>query len=163
MLLGVGYSLRVVSVDSNLNVNWGTEVMYSQPGEGAIGQDLVALSNGNFVAIHGVSSQNLIESRVVCLNPQGQILWNKAILGSQSVEDMCPLPGGKIAILGRLTLPMQSCLMVLNSDGTVDWVKRIEDSNGWALGYDLLLTNDGNLITTKPNFWRTIFIYKMGF
>ena len=143
-IAAVGQSMRIFSLDSSMNVNWVKEI---SNGSYNIGENIVSLGNGRYLANHGTSSQMGNFNRIICFDQTGQILWNQEILGAESVWDVCALSNGNIAITGRMTSSLASWVMVIDPSGSVQWSKQIDDGLGYGLAYDILLLNDNAFLT----------------
>jgi hypothetical protein len=123
-----GYSFYVVKVDSSGSLQW-TDV-FSGPVSGSHGMSIASLPNGSILAGGICDYGNGGTGFLTKLATNGDSLWTAAYPPLNSVTDIVPGNGGKIAITGHC--------------------------NNWSDGYVAILDSNGNVltatITTVPQF-----------
>ena len=153
---GGGTDIYVFKVDEDGEYLWQYSYGESQEDE-TVGGGL--LPNGKIVVVANTTVTGRgQEIRVLCLNPDGTIDWQKRY-GEQGIDhdqyalDMDITANGDIVICGSAYNPdvsaMDYMLMKISAEGSSDWVKRKDVKSGDEAYTSLKASNDGSIYLTN--------------
>ncbi|MFN0013723.1 MAG: hypothetical protein ACKVU2_04170 [Saprospiraceae bacterium] len=131
----------------------GNQTAYKIYGDGnaseTFGKGVVALQNGWLL----VGSKTVIGSSgwMLRTNAAGDLLWSKTVAGTTRINQVVPLPDGRLLATGQATGGLMF-LMELTEDGTIIWQQNYTSGEG----RDLYVTMGGNacVVLGGTQIWK---------
>ncbi len=130
-------------------IEWVT--IYEEPDVSQPCHRIYQTSEGGYLAGSATQREGLPDFLMVKLNSHGDTLWTRAIgdpARNESINDFIILPENRCLAVGAVSAgsDVDACVMLINSDGTVDTSGYYDDGYYSASVTEVLMDNDSSFV-----------------
>ncbi|MFK7757630.1 MAG: T9SS type A sorting domain-containing protein [Flavobacteriales bacterium] len=111
---------KICSISEEGDMNWS--ISSPNGGSSVEAGRIILLANGNLVA-YTFDNENLT-THLVCLNQEGEVIWEKQLALSVGISDITALSNGNLAFVAN-TINGQVFMSYMSSEGQELWGKQI--------------------------------------